>query len=191
MSILCMEVSSLSEPNIGVLSNRLQSFIDEYSLSEDEDIEDTHVLVSNSKGDSPFRAWNTRHVIISLSEANEIAGYAGIKQVEYLELCASLVFVQRKALVENPCLIQDDFNHPSHSEASLFDFTKKIQEYAHAVDSRRICKLCREFYRRLKCERELDRLAAYIQTLERDSKFAQNAKLRQFETIFEYLKSKK
>jgi len=176
MELVCVSLPSKDQPGLAGIATDLQTYLNHYAIKmwphTDDDLT-THVVCSKGFKDAPFRTLTPQHIIISLDDASEIAQFVGIQLNQYLELSATLALVQKKALVQNPLLISEDFNHPPH-ERCLFNCTGQIQNYALEIESMTVCNSCREFYRCLSCEAELDQVDQIVKSVKKDSKYSEN-----------------
>ena len=175
MASICITLQMLAVPGMAGLAGKLQLYLDRVNKKPDSAGELTgsvHVVVTRDLRYAPFRALSPLHIVVSMDEAREIARYARIPLTQYLQLCIALALVQRKALADNPLLIGEDLGHPADVRC-LFNYTKVIQDYALEVEGMRVCGACREFYRCLKCESELDQVDAHLKVLRKGVKYSE------------------
>lgn len=175
MASICINLQMLVEPGMVILAENLQLYLDRVEVipqSAAGSAGPIHVVVTRGARYAPFRALSPVHIAVSMEQAQEIARYVGIPIPHYLQLCIALALVQRKALSDNPLLIEEDLIHPEN-ERCLFNFGSKIQDYALEVEALKVCGACREFYRCLKGELELDQLDAHLKVLRKEAKYSE------------------
>ena len=90
---LCVSSEVMDEPGIGTLVSSLRDYLrgmngnQGWGTAPDEC---AHVVLTRNFRDAPFRVLSPWHVVVSLRDAGDIAGYVGIEILQYLELCIVL-----------------------------------------------------------------------------------------------------
>jgi hypothetical protein len=163
---VCATHEVLGNEKSGNWIDVIRDCLGDYPL-ETEDIQHLPVyyILTHAQSDAPFRVYSPHHVALSLWETEGLSHYTGLNVEQHLLLYLHLALLQRKALLENPLLKQEDLNHPV-GQACLFNRPATITDYAQQLEGLTVCEPCRAFYQCLSCERELEQLTAYRRGLE-------------------------
>ncbi|HRI87854.1 MAG TPA: hypothetical protein PLJ47_06310 [Candidatus Hydrogenedentes bacterium] len=125
----------------------------------------TEVFVTNETHHGLFRVLDERRVVVSTWQSDGLSHYAGLSMAELMGLSTLLGLMQVRALQLNTFLRAEDFVHPSNAEC-LFATLPLKQSYAGTLESLNVCSGCRDFYRCLELEPEVDVLLRLIQHME-------------------------
>lgn len=147
---------------LGVLGDCL----DNYPLEQGDDRHlPMYSILSDTRIDAPFRVYSPHHIGLSLWNLEGLSQYTGLGVERHLLLYLHLAMLQRKALLENPLLKQEDLIH-SEADTCLFNRPAVMEDYAHQIEGFSVCDGCQAFYQCLSCERELEELTTFRKRLE-------------------------
>lgn len=169
---ICMSSSEESVAPLCLIEKILRQYLRSVHVSgcsiqaslEETETGPINLFFTDTALPAPYLVQAPWRITLSNWGAEGIERFTGISQEHYFAICSLMALAQWRALMHNPLLNLEDFEHPEGIHC-LYNVPAAIQEFALRFEKPTICNGCYSFYHCLGADTEMIALRDILGTI--------------------------